>query len=96
MPISEIIHGMMKCTEFQKYILVSNGILFDNKVSSLKYYYGDTNDIILGEKFQTILSGSEFDTLHIGLVVFSDDFAKEKRSSGVLLTLSIWHSVIFH
>lgn len=80
MPISEIVDGMMKCTEFQYYILVSNGILFDNKVSSLKYYYGDTNDIIFGEKFQTILSGRKFDTLHIGLVVFSDDFAKEKRS----------------
>ena len=83
LPISEIITGMMKCCDFQKYILISNEVPINNYTEDLNNYYGTIKDCIRGQKFLEIISNREMDTLYIGLIVFSDDFGKLKRSAWI-------------
>ena len=77
MPLSEIIRGCILDKNFIMHVLISNKILPDNSYDDL-----DTSisEMCKSDKFKSIVASKSLEEVFISLVIFSDDFAKEKRS----------------
>lgn len=82
LPIYEIIRGCLFNDNFRKNISISN-----RYISSDHYNYSDISigDIFKSEKFKSIMNLKPIDEIFISLIIFSDDFAKQKRSKWCLV-----------
>lgn len=78
--ITNSISGMLTSKSFRLSVLTSNGYNCDDRLYQRLYLRTNFTEISGQAKFKSLLVSRNIDTLLISLVVFSDDFGKDKRS----------------
>ena len=78
--ITKLISGMLTSKSFRLSVLATNGYNCDDRLYKRLYLRTNFTEISGQVKFKFTLAYRNIDTLLISLVIFSDDFGKDKRS----------------